>query len=469
MDLQGMRDLDTEKQIWSGPCRVSRLWLGVHVTTDKVLHLDLILIDTKGNDIWVHIPPLLQEKFKRLLKEQHVYIIKNCELNPTESGYRPIANPYIMSFSRKTTVQHVSEVPSIPKFKFTFMKASDMPDKFGDTTILEDVVGQLVQHSDPISTSNITRKTIRKELQVKLLEGDVVKVVVWGRLVDAVEKIITDLQNQPITLVITAVIVNTFKEAFSFSSSGSTVLYANLDIPEVRAFTTRDEQPQQPALVEPTPAKQIPVISLAELLELQADPDMEEMVFSVECKVVGIKPGWCYMGCPNCVFKPIQRQGQFYCVRCNKTSPHKAAKYRIQIEVESDSRPATFTMFEYEGKRFFGVSADQLFHKTGQNSDSPPEELLQLVGLTKSFTIKFKINLYGDGLADFTVLKIKDPTPQESDSTLHKDGSCSSITSGLESSLPSPHHSEQIGSKEAPDEQDEATPPPDKKLKTKMV
>ncbi|CAL1354029.1 unnamed protein product [Linum trigynum] len=200
----------------------------------------------------------------------------------------------------------------------------------------------------------------------------------------------------------------------------------------------KDEQPHQPILLEQTPATQIPFISLAELLDLQADPDMEELVFSVECKFVGIKPGWCYMGYPNCVFKPIQCQGQFYCVRYNKTSLNKVAKYRIHIEFESDSRRATFTMFEFEGKRFFW-------------NDSPPEELLQLVGLTKNFNIKFKINLYGNGLDDFTVLKIKDPTPHGNESTLHKDGSSSSITSGLESSPSSPHHSGENGSKEAVD------------------
>ncbi|CAI0476928.1 unnamed protein product [Linum tenue] len=47
MEVNRMRDLDSEKQLWSGHCRVSRLWLGVNVTTDKVLHLDLILLDSK--------------------------------------------------------------------------------------------------------------------------------------------------------------------------------------------------------------------------------------------------------------------------------------------------------------------------------------------------------------------------------------------------------------------------------------
>ncbi|CAI0399542.1 unnamed protein product [Linum tenue] len=293
MAFNGIRDLDSEKQLWSGHCRISRAWLGVNVTTDKVLHFDLILMDSKGNDIWVHIPPVLQDHFKRLLQEQQVYNIKNFEIHTTQLKYRPIANTYIMSFSRKTTVQHVPDVPSIPAFKFSFLKASEL----------------------------------------------------------------------------------------CFNSSGSTVLYPNLDIPEVKAFTTR---------------------------------------------------------------------------------------YRIQLDVESNSGPATFIIFEYEAKRFFGVSGNELFNRTGQNNEAPPADLLKIVGVTKLFHVKFKINLYSDSQADFTVLKILEPTAQSPASVLHKDASCSSITSGVESSQTSSQHSTPIPAHQEADKGVSVDMTPDNKLKRKM-
>ncbi|CAI0466549.1 unnamed protein product [Linum tenue] len=236
MAFNGIRDLESEKQLWSGHCRVSRAWLGVNVTTDKVLHFDLILMDAK---------------------EQQVYTIKNFELHTTQLKYRPIANTYIMSFSRKTTVEHVPDVPSIPAFKFKFLKASEMASKLNDVVVLS---GELC-----------------------------------------------------------------------FNSSGSTVLYPNLDIPEVKAFTTR---------------------------------------------------------------------------------------YRIQLDVESSSVPATFIIFEYEAKRFFGVSGNDLFNRTGQNNEVPPPDLLQIVGETKLFHVKFKLNLYSDSQADFTVLKVLEPTEQRAVSVM---------------------------------------------------
>ncbi|CAI0559009.1 unnamed protein product [Linum tenue] len=191
----------------------------------------------------------------------------------------------------------------------------------------------------------------------------------------------------------------------------------------------------------------------------------KEMVFAVECKVVGIKSGWCYMGCPTCVLKPIQRQNEYYCVRCNKGISAKAAKYRVQLEVQSDLKSAVFVLFEYEGKRYFGLSGHELFQKNGQNGDLPPDELLQLVGLTKKFHVKFKINLFADSQADFTVLRILE---QRKGYMIHKDGSSSSIASVTASSQPSSDHSGQSATEKSIETLVDSEATPDNKLKRKM-
>ncbi|CAI0459966.1 unnamed protein product [Linum tenue] len=381
MDSQSIRDLESEKKIWSGQCRVSRMWFGVNVHTDKVLHFDLILMDSKGNDIWVQIPLVLIEKFKKMLKENHVYIIKNFDINTTGMKYRPIGNPYLIKFSRKTTVHHVPEVPAIPTFKFSFLNASQMAGKLGHVEILSDVVGQLRTHSDAITTTSLTRKTIRKGLTLQLIEGDVVKVVIWGRVIQQFDKIIDAHGDDQTILVISAVSVGDFKDELSFLSSGSTVVYRNLDIPAVKAFATG---------------------------------------------------------------------------------------YRVQLEVQSDLKSAVFVLFEYEGKRYFGFSGHELFLKNGQNGDLPPDELLQLVGLTKKFHVKFKINLFADSQADFTVLRILEPTSKGEGYMIHKDGSSSSIASGPASSQPSSDQSGQSAIEKSIATPVDSDATPDNKLKRKM-
>ncbi|CAL1401371.1 unnamed protein product [Linum trigynum] len=310
-----------------------------------------------------------------------------------------------MSFTRNTTIQHIPDIPSIPTFKFTFMKASDI-------------------------ASN-------KDLQMKLIERDVIKVTIWGRVIEQLDKIVDEAGDRHIILVITAVTVNKYKEKLSFSSSESTVLYDTPDIPAILQYM--NVEPELRIFVEEASGPMFPDVSLAKLLELPIDPDNEEMEFSVECKVIGIKAGWCYMACPSCVYKPIERQGQSFSVRCNKNTPVKTARYCVKLEVQSESNSAIFIIFAYEAHRSFGIRANELFDKTGQNSISTPEQLHEIVGTTKEFHVKFKFNPYEDGQADFTMLRILDGTAQEKDFPLHKDGSSSSITTDIESSQPSPN------------------------------
>ncbi|CAI0530646.1 unnamed protein product [Linum tenue] len=316
MDSQSIRDLESEKKIWSGQCRVSRMWLGVNVHTDKVLHLDLILMDSKGNDIWVQIPPVLIKKFKKLLKENHVYIIKNFDINTTGLKYRPIGNPYLIQFSRKTTVHHVPEVHAIPTFKFSFLNASQMAGKLGHVVILSVLCNQSC-------------------------------LSLWNH---------RHLLNS--------------------------LLFHFLNF---------------------------------------------------------------------CNYKRIQTR-----------------RYRVQLEVQSDLKSAVFVLFEYEGKRYFGLSGHELFQKNGQNDDLPPDELLQLVGLTKKFHVKFKINLFADSQADFTVLRILEPTPKGEGYMIHKDGSSSSIASGPASSQPSSDQSGQSATEKSIETPVDSDANRDNKLKRKM-
>ncbi|CAL1383466.1 unnamed protein product [Linum trigynum] len=304
-----------------------------------------------------------------------------------------------MSFTRNTTVQHIPDIPCIPTFKFTFTKASDITSKKEKKNPLRLILHPILflpspqsvfaaQHSNVIKTSNITRRTIRKEQQMKLIEGDVVKII----------------------LVVTVVTVHEYKEELSFSSSGSTVLYDTPDVHAVTAFTTRNVEPELPIFVE-------------------------------QAAVIEIKAGWCDMCCPSCVYKPIKRQSQSLCVKCNKNTLVKAARYRVKLEVQSESNSATFIIFDYEAHRFFGISANEIFDKTGQNNTSLPEQLLEIVGTTKEF--------------------------QEKDLPLHKDESSSFITTSSESYQPSPD-ANQIGN---PEESYGAVKGPDSsanKLKRKM-
>ncbi|CAL1381176.1 unnamed protein product [Linum trigynum] len=72
MAPQLLKDLATHSRKWIIQCRVSRKWVATNCNSGKVLHLDMVLIDSEGSDIWAMVPPLLIPKFESSLIEQEV-------------------------------------------------------------------------------------------------------------------------------------------------------------------------------------------------------------------------------------------------------------------------------------------------------------------------------------------------------------------------------------------------------------
>ncbi|CAL1382224.1 unnamed protein product [Linum trigynum] len=448
MEFTSIADLTTGSTNCRLQCRVSRLWVAVNINTDMVSHLDMILVDSKGNDIWVQIPPLLMDTFQPLLRDQEVYIFSDFNVLFTSLTYRPIANEYIIHFSGKPTVEHVPTVPlSIPTFKFTFMKASEMKANYKKTTVLSDIVGQLMDSTDRMFSCKGGRKSTRKVIRMKLIEGDEVKVVLWGRLLPKLESIVNVAGESTVVLVISSIYVTEFNGEYSFSSSVSTVLLPYIDIPEVKACHAGIGPNNPPVLVEAPPPPEIPVATMPQLQELSMDFKNEGNVYSVECKVVDVHPIWCYMGCPTCVKKFPDGRDAFYCNKCKRTTNIKAAKpntirYRLRLRVQSESISATFVVFEQVAERFFGASADNLFQLNGNQIDVPPQQVLKILGNTVKFHVKFKINMYSSTQPDFIVVQIPEDPAADTTSGLHKDSSSQSINSGLETSGTSSHLSD---------------------------
>ncbi|CAL1412404.1 unnamed protein product [Linum trigynum] len=337
MEFTSIGELSPNQRPCKLKCRVSRLWVATNINTDIVCHLDMILLDSQGNDIWVQIPPLLMKIFQPLLKDQEVYTFSNFKVQSAPQEYRPIANDNIIIFSGKTSVQQIPDVPrSIPTFKFTFMNAAQI------------------------------KRNLNK---IDILSGDC-----------------------------------------SLSSTSSTYLFSNIDIPEVNAFLNGNNENAAPVLLEEPSTPEVPIVTLAELQNLSLDI------------------------CPTCVYKAPEDQDTYHCTKCNKTTTIKAAKYRLRLEVVSDDTSASFVMFENVGENFFGLPANQLFLENGGLKDSPPEIILKILGMTLKFHVKIKISMYTRSKPDFTVVKIDPDSIDDLPATLQKAASTQSIHSDIENS-----------------------------------
>ncbi|CAN1242765.1 hypothetical protein LINPERPRIM_LOCUS5450 [Linum perenne] len=137
MKIHGIDELSAQLSQPAIQARVFRLWEAVNINDSKLLHLDMILIDAKNNDIWVQIPSDLAKIFKSKLEEQKIYIMAKFKVMRAIGGYRPVENKFIIQFTSSTTVQEVPELESIPNYKFSFANESYVYSNIGQSQQLK--------------------------------------------------------------------------------------------------------------------------------------------------------------------------------------------------------------------------------------------------------------------------------------------------------------------------------------------
>ncbi|CAI0550301.1 unnamed protein product [Linum tenue] len=186
MAPQLLKDLATHSRKWIIQCRVSRKWLATNCNTGKVLHLDMVLNDSEGSDIWAMVPPLLIPKFESSLIEQEVYEIRHFKVAMTKNTFRPVANRLMIEFDAATLVQYIKTVSPILTNKFYFLNHAAMMKRLYDK---------------------------------KNLSGEMVKVTLWGSIGKQLDDIISRNEKKAVILIITSVFVDEFKDKL-FSVEG---------------------------------------------------------------------------------------------------------------------------------------------------------------------------------------------------------------------------------------------------------
>ncbi|CAI0375524.1 unnamed protein product [Linum tenue] len=167
----------------------------------------------------------------------------------------------------------------MPRYKFRFLRAPDLPRKCNDTTILSDAFGRLLEYSTTATHSNGTTRTVRKELQIAIPDGDKVRVTLWGDTIEQFNRIFNANENEPILLIITSVIVKEYNGLKFISSTTATRIYGNLNIPEI--LPENNQEPAMEVAVNPPNQYNIndqedpPQLTIAELEEKKTDIENE--------------------------------------------------------------------------------------------------------------------------------------------------------------------------------------------------
>uniref|UniRef100_A0A0D3FRJ7 Replication protein A 70 kDa DNA-binding subunit B/D first OB fold domain-containing protein n=1 Tax=Oryza barthii TaxID=65489 RepID=A0A0D3FRJ7_9ORYZ len=146
MDYSLLKDVTQESHRWRVRVRATRF---SEFTTanepDKILRLDLVLLDEQGDMMDAQIPGRRVDQFKPLLKEGAVYYIKYFEVAEARPQYRPVDRLLMAKFTAHTTITEDTGPPStFPSYACKILSFDELRARAYKKDILSDSIGIMI-------------------------------------------------------------------------------------------------------------------------------------------------------------------------------------------------------------------------------------------------------------------------------------------------------------------------------------
>ncbi|KAH0714993.1 hypothetical protein KY284_007898 [Solanum tuberosum] len=352
-----MTNLVTSRDDFTIRVRLCRMWDAINPKKNgELISMDMIFIDEKGNLMHGIIRKTQVNRFKDMLSEGSVFIIKNFKVVEIIGGYRPVQNSLKNIFFASTAIKNLSEdIVEIPINGFEFINPYVIDSRMWLVVYMELVILRvLVQNG---------RREISTFLQIIRLKQK----LPYGKREELGEKFSPYLYNNdagPYIVIVTSITVKEFCGEVSFSTTYASKIYVNLDIDYIRSLAPKFS----------TMSTELQVIESSNVNSL---PIEEEMFLNL----------WTLRSC----------------WRLNG-----ALNYRnkIYLKVTDRTRDTTFTIFNVVAEKLIDTSTHKLFNKLTTANNDVHVQVQSLYG--KEFIFKLRLNHYNlkEGLENFTISKL---------------------------------------------------------------
>ncbi|WVZ54327.1 hypothetical protein U9M48_005141 [Paspalum notatum var. saurae] len=318
--------------------RISRMWefRGPNEEND-LRHLDLILIDQKGDPIYAEIPPDAVPDLKSFLEEGKIIIMSKITVERAKPGYRAVENPYMIKLNTRTCIFPCAETINFPKYTFSLTPFEILPQYIRRT---DRFLAKVYNTSgDPMM-----RRVIRLQ---DLLMGNVIELSLSGkRATEFPAEAVLDVgQKHHVIAIFVGTLMKLYRDEHRFLSGTSACRwYINEnDIPAIKTF--QKSLPNEATAVEN--------------IYLQSDDEMQ------------------------------QNFEQANLLQLQKVDPfiHKGLRYQctVTIVATDGTYSLEFIFFEKKGVELIGKTAETL-HKQYDPNQIPPQ-ISELIGQKFSLVV----------------------------------------------------------------------------------
>ncbi|CAL0305314.1 unnamed protein product [Lupinus luteus] len=167
-----LKDLNDSKHLWKIAVRVNEIWY-VQLPP-KPGHLEMILMDCKGDKIQVSVKKDEFNEWREKLVENKTYVMHNFNVMLNDLQFKACDHAYRMQFTAGTTLKE-RDFPDIPQFEYDFKKFGEILDGNFQPFLLVDIIGVV----DKLIFKQ-TEATLKKVIfNVKDFVGDVITCTLW--------------------------------------------------------------------------------------------------------------------------------------------------------------------------------------------------------------------------------------------------------------------------------------------------
>ncbi|KAL3643699.1 hypothetical protein CASFOL_014514 [Castilleja foliolosa] len=159
-----INDLHPGSKAWAIRARVIRLYKQPSFVNKKVIgSVEMVIHDQEGVRIHVSMRPDIYKKFKEVLSEGSLYIIKHFFVNENQGNVKTTNHNHKLGFFRDSVMVKYEDDHFLSfMFNITHLDQLQIDQEF-DVTILKDVIGRVISYQKPFEGSNTKKLDFRSK------------------------------------------------------------------------------------------------------------------------------------------------------------------------------------------------------------------------------------------------------------------------------------------------------------------
>ncbi|XP_058722223.1 uncharacterized protein LOC131594145 [Vicia villosa] len=384
--IEAVRDINESKDLWKIAVRCKHIW---SVTSaSKKEHIEMILVDSKGDMIQVIVPPFLVSKYKDELAAGCAYIMQNFKVSNNDFSFKSTNHSFKLIFCGSTSVKK-AELPDISVSYLNILGLDAIVEGKFQSNILVDILGGITE----ISQTQINADNNKSKVVFSITDNSKTEVqcTLWGQLALQLHEYYTT--HKEVGNIVVLLINARIKEAqggfplnISNAWNGTKLVINDFTIDEVSKlneslkaeFSLLSSSSMQMDATQSSHYSEFDkfvwkaeIMSLAEITSLQHET-ICVTVATLEKFEAG-QSGWYYDGCVDCTKSVSLKDGKLICY-AKHISAEPVPRYKLEIMAVDGKYKSRFIFWDGDCVSLIGKSALQMKNDLIEAGEDNPLE-----------------------------------------------------------------------------------------------